>query len=205
MNKLTQSELRMQMLAGIITESQYKESIQIIDEGEMNNLLYHWISKKKVKDMIEQDTLFGDFVHTINGKDIKGNSFSRNKNLKINYSTIRLTVDKDKLKNNYKIIPLDAEIIHRKITPSDTYKYQKYRDRNPKKTNSFGDQPIRKNFDEDRFDEEFVVGNIKNISKYITQIDFYENKWYSDEVDSDELNKLLEYCKLHNIKIQNHN
>ena len=177
----------------------------VINEGEMTNLLYHWISNKKVDDIVEEDTLFGNFIHVVKGEKIKGNSFSRNKNLKINYSTIRLTVDKDMLKNNYKIIPLDAEIIHRKIDPSDKYRYEKFRDRNPKKTNVFGDQPIPKNFDEYRFDEEFVVGNISNISRYITQIDFFKPKWYSDEVDDNKVMKLLEYCKLHNIKTQIHN
>ena len=177
----------------------------VINEGEMTNLLYHWISNKKVDDIVEEDTLFGNFIHVVKGEKIKGNSFSRNKNLKINYSTIRLTVNKDMLKNNYKIIPLDAEIIHRKIDPSDKYRYEKFRDRNPKKTNVFGDQPTPKNFDEYRFDEEFVVGNISNISRYITQIDFFKPKWYSDEVDDNKVMKLLEYCKLHNIKTQIHN
>lgn len=185
--------------------SRIQSMMGVINEGEMTNLLYHWISNKKVEDIVEEDTLFGNFIHIIKGEEIKGNSFSRNKNLKINYSTIRLTVDKDKLKNNYKIIPLDAEITHRKIDPSDKYRYERFRDRNPKKTNVFGDQPIRKNFDEDRFDEEFVVGNINNISRYITQIDFFKSEWYSDEVDDSKVMKLLEYCKSHNIKTQIHN
>jgi hypothetical protein len=184
--------------------SRMKSMMGVINEGEITNLLYHWISNKKIDDIVEEDTLFGNFIHTIRGQKISGNSFSRNKNLKINYSTVRLTVDKDKLKNNYKIMPLDAEIIHRKIDFDDRQKYNKFRDRNPKKTNIFGDQPIRKNFDEDRFDEEFVVGNITNVSRYITQIDFFKPKWYSDNIDVDKLNKLLAYCKLHNIKIQTH-
>jgi hypothetical protein len=179
--------------------------MEVISEGDMTNLIYHWISNKKVDDIVEEDKLFGDFIHIIKGVEIKGNSFSRNKNLKINYSTIRLTVDKDMLKNNHKIIPLDAEIIHRKIDPSDKYRYERFRDRNPKKTNVFGDQPIRRNFDEDRFDEEFVVGNINNVSRYITQIDFFKSEWYSDKVDDSKVNELLEYCKLHNIKTQIHN
>jgi hypothetical protein len=185
--------------------SRIQSMMGVINEGDMTNLLYHWISNKKVDNIIEEDTLFGDFIHILKDVEIKGNSFSRNKNLKINYSTIRLTVDKDKLKNNYKIIPLDGEIIHRKIDPLDKYRYERFRDRNPKKTNVFGDQPISKNFDEHRFDEEFVVGNINNISRYITQIDFFKSEWYSDEVGDSKVNELLEYCKLHNIKTQIHN
>jgi hypothetical protein len=182
-----------------------REEINFINETEMPNLLYHWISEKKANDITKEDILYGNFIHTLRGKKIKGNSFSRNKNLKINYSTIRLTVDKDKLKNNYKIIPLDAEIIHRGVDTSDDYKYQRYKDRNPKKTNVFGDQPIQKNFDEYRFDEEFVVGDIKNISRYITQIDFFKDEWYSDKIDNDKMVELIEYCKSQNIKTQIHN
>jgi hypothetical protein len=190
--KLQEQISRIQSMMGVITESGMRE------------LIYHWIGDKKVDDIVKEDTLFGNFIHIIRGRKIKGNSFSRNKNLKINYSTIRLTVDKDKLKNNYKIIPLDAEITHRRIDTSDKHKYERFRDRNPKKSNVFGDQPIQKDFDKYRFDEEFVVGDIKNISRCITQIDIFKKEWYSDEIDNGKVEKLLEYCRLHNIKIQTH-
>jgi hypothetical protein len=45
MNKLTQSELRMQMLAGIITEGQYKEKL----EESSNDSWLKWIENLRIE------------------------------------------------------------------------------------------------------------------------------------------------------------
>ena len=171
-----------------------------INEGISDNLLYSWISNNKIIDIVEGDKMYGNFKHTINNKDFYGNSFSRNKNLIIDHYRVRICVDKSLLSMNYKIIPLDGEIIHRKIDFKDKWKYNKYRDRNPKKTHVFGDQEISKDFDKHRFDEEFVLGDIKNISRYITEIIVYPKKWNSEEIDENLINDLKNYCDKHNIK-----
>lgn len=168
--------------------------------------LYHWVSIKKMYEIINNDVLYANFVHIINGMKIKGNSFSRNKNLKINSYYIRMTVNQLKISYNYKILPLDGEIIHRKIDyKNDILKYNKFKDRNPKKTNVFGDSPISKNFDEYRFDEEFILGDIKNISKYIKKIEIYKPNWYSQEYDEELVNKVEGYCLINNITYINNN
>jgi hypothetical protein len=172
-----------------------------LNEGINDNLLYSWISNEKIINIIETDKIYGNFKHTINNKDYYGNSFSRNKNLIIDHYRIRITIDKSLLTMNYKIIPLDGEIIHRKIDFKDEWKYNKYRDRNPKKTHIFGDQKISKDFDKHRFDEEFVLGDIKNISRYITEINISTEKWNSENIDENIINELKIYCDKNKIKI----
>jgi hypothetical protein len=173
-----------------------KTTIQdFLNEGVNDNLLYTWISKYKIINLIENDIMFGEFKHVINGKDFYGNSFSRNKKLIIPHYYIRITVDKNLLSKNYRILPLDAEIIHRKINIDDESKYTKFRDRNPKKTNFFGDQPINKDFDKHRFDEEFVIGDIGNMSRYIKEIEIVKPNWIAEIIDDDLLEKLKEYCQ----------
>jgi len=45
MNKLTQSELRMQMLAGVITESEYKAIVnQEVENAEKDSLNEHYVA-----------------------------------------------------------------------------------------------------------------------------------------------------------------
>ena len=170
-----------------------------INEGINDNLLYSWISNKKIIDIVEGNKMYGNFKHTIKNKDFYGNSFSRNKNLIIDQYRVRISVDKSLLSMNYKIIPLDGEIIHRRIDFKDEWKYNKYKDRNPKKTHIFGDQKISKDFDKHRFDEEFVLGDINNISRYITEISIYPEKWYSEEIEENLINDLKNYCDKHNI------
>lgn len=170
-----------------------------INEGINDNLLYSWISEEKIINIIESDKMYGKFKHTINNKDFYGNSFSRNKNLIISHYRVRITIDKSLLSMNYKIIPLDGEIIHRRIDFNDKFKFNKNRDRNPKKTHSFGDQEISKDFDKHRFDEEFILGDIKNISRYITEIIIYPEKWNSEKLDDNLINDLNDYCNKHNI------
>lgn len=172
-----------------------------INEGINDNLLYSWISNEKIINIVESDKMYGNFKHTIKGKDFYGNSFSRNKNLIIAQYRVRICVDKSLLSMNYRIIPLDGEIIHRRIDFNDKYKYNKYRDRNPKKTHVFGDQKISNDFDKQRFDEEFVLGDIKNISRYITEIIIYPEKWNSEKIDENLINDLNNYCDKHNIKV----
>ena len=171
---------------------------KFISESKNFNL-YHWVSTNKMIEIINDNTLYAKFKHTINNKEICGNSLSRNKKLKINYSYIRLTLDQEKLNYNYKIIPLDGEIIHKRIDIKDDYKINRHRDINPKKRNIFGDDPISKNFDEDRFDEEFLIGDIKNINKYIKEILIIKPKWYSEDFDLELINKIKEYCSNYNI------
>jgi hypothetical protein len=177
---------------------------EYLKESVNDDLLYHWLSLEKISNLLNKNILYGKFKHTINGVEYIGNSFSRNKHLKIDYYTVRLTCDKDKLKQNYKIMPLDGEIIHRKIDTADDYKYNKNKDRNPKKTNVFGDQPIKKDFHIHRFDEEFILGDIKNISKYIKSVDVYEGNWYSEKNSDDDIINLEKYCIENNISFNKH-
>lgn len=180
----------------------YTKIIDFISENVYKNTLYSWISTNKIKDIVYRNIIFGGFKHTLKNKDIFGNSFSRNKFLVIDNYRVKIEVDKDLIKNRYKIIPLDGEIIHRKVRFNDIWKYNKYKDRNPKKTNVFGDQPINKDFHIHRFDEEFIIGDIKDVSKYITKVIVYPKKWNSEILDDDLLKDLIEYCEKNNIILE---
>jgi len=179
--------------------------IDYINENVNDNLLYSWISLDKINSIVNDNIMPAKFKHTIKGVDYYGNSFSRNKLLDIEHYVIRISVDKDLIQHNYKIIPLDGEIIHRRIDSSDVYKYNKNRDRNPKKRNFFGDQPIKKDFHKYRFDEEFIIGDIQNISRYIKQIDIFEGGrfWDAEKIDNDILEKIEKYCQINNIILKN--
>jgi hypothetical protein len=60
MDKLTQSELRMQMLAGVITESEYKEKLEEADPGNLMlsnaaKQIYQYIKSNKYNVMLQID------------------------------------------------------------------------------------------------------------------------------------------------------
>ena len=154
--------------------------------------LYHWLANDKLKSMIERDEMLGKWEHymPIEGKTFNGNSFSRNPRLVIDYYSVRLTLDQAKLSSSFKIIPTDGSYVfhgkgvHQMTNVVDKKVRLKHLD-------NLRDRSFLS--DKKNFSEEFVVGDIKNLHKYITEIaidtKFHAYKKY-----------LIEYCKKFNIK-----
>lgn len=80
-----------------------------INEGKQVGLLYHFTNSSSLKKILEKDIINGSFMYEKDGIELYGVSTTRNKNL--NYdrkrNNIRITLDGDKLSNNYKVQPRD--------------------------------------------------------------------------------------------------
>ncbi len=129
--------------------------------------LYHFMDITKAIHVFETDTMEARWQHEIPGiGKVMGNSFSRNKFLNI-FRPIRITIDQAKLATRHRIIPLDGERIYQ-----HTQRYM-YDDKS-NALNRSGDRTInnRRN-DKNAYtlQEEFVIGDISNLHKYVTKID----------------------------------
>jgi hypothetical protein len=132
---------------------------QFIYEGKQVGLLYHFTNNESLNKILDENKMIGSFMYEENGKDIYGVSTTRNKNLNYDFkkNNIRITLDGDKLSNNYKIKPKD-------------YWYRQY-------NIPFNPQTV----DED---EETILtpkGYIYNIKNYIISIDNIKNQNYINE------------------------
>jgi hypothetical protein len=115
-----------------------EEILKVLNEGKQVGTLYHFTSLDGSKGILETNTIVSDEYDFI--------SLTRDKNYykiadQIEGGLIRLTIDGDKLSNNYKIYPYDEG--ERKKTYRGSY------------------------FES----EERVKGNIKNAKNYIVKID----------------------------------
>lgn len=159
--------------------------------------LYHWIIDHKLEWMLEHDEMLGKWDHYIpvEGKNFQGNSFSRNSKLDLDHCRVRLTVDQEKLASKFKIIPTDGSYIfhgrgvHTMTNPTD----RKARLGN---LDHLRDRTFLS--DKGNFSEEFVVGDIKEIHRYITEIRYYRAR----NSNPGPLPDLLEYGKKFNLKIK---
>ena len=130
-----------------------------ITEGKQVGTLYHFTSLDGSKGILETNTIVSDEYDFI--------SLTRDKNYykiadNIEGGLIRLTIDGNKLSNNYKIYPYDEG--KRKKTFGLWQSIHNYGSDSPNPHNNFES-------------EERVKGNIKNAKNYITKIevmlDFY--------------------------------
>lgn len=162
----------------------------IINEGRDADL-YHWMDEDKVEDLYFDDTMFGQWIHNIDGIKRNGNSFSRNKNLNYRY-VVRLTIDQSKLSSTHRIIPIDGEKVYHTTRQDGKI----VSDRNPKKFSAilnYGPGQQFKSFNQKILAEEFILGDIKKMHTYIKKVEMFEQigfTWISDE----NLNKLQSYC-----------
>lgn len=126
---------------------------EIINEGR-EGPLYHLMEIEKALAVFAQDAMEARWVHKLAGKEVIGNSFTRNKKL-VWGRPVRLTVDQRILAQTNKIIPLDGEYVFRQ-----THGYSLIRDRiynAPDSTNAV-------------WSEEFVVGPISALHRIIIAI-----------------------------------
>ncbi len=122
---------------------------EYLNENKQVGLLYHFTNLSSLNKILDENKMYGSFMYEENEIELFGVSTTRNKNL--NYDSqknnIRITLNGDKLSNNYKIKPRD-------------YWNREY---------NVPDNP--QTIDED---EEVILtpkGYIGNIKNYITSID----------------------------------
>ena len=108
--------------------------------------------------------------------EVYGNSFSRNKHRHLRGVT-NITVDQAKLAERFKIIPLDGEAIYRRIP------------RIP-----IGVPKDRPRSQYDALQEEFIVGDIRNLHKYMISVELTAKYPHSDNTFMDLYQSTKEYC-----------
>ena len=151
-------------------------------EASRSAPLYHWMVTKKVVGCLANDEIVPLFRHE--GMNKHGISLSRNTRFDFGSSFygasdhfVRLTLDQDKLAREHKITPLDAEHAVRKRG------YNREDD---------GYRPDRDKCLEDTLmAEEYLIGTIKPLHKYVTSVylkleDLYLNAVHSPSMDDDE-------------------
>jgi hypothetical protein len=82
---------------------------EYLNENKQVGLLYHFTNLSSLNKILDENKMNGSFMYEENGIELYGVSTTRNKNL--NYDSqknnIRITLNGDKLSNNYKIKPRD--------------------------------------------------------------------------------------------------
>lgn len=131
---------------------------EILTEGR-DAPLYHWMKIGKALDVFKNDNLKASWTHNIPGLGkFIGTSLTRNKRL-IWPAEVRLTFDQSKLAHTNRIIPLDGEFVLNNTNP-DYRPGMEVRDR------------VYNKAEAERYliNEEFVVGDVHPLHKYITHI-----------------------------------
>ena len=124
-----------------------------LEEGKQVGPLYHYTSADGLKSILQSNKIKGSFMYEVNEKELYGVSTTRNKNFQYDpqRTNVRITLDGDKLSNNYK------------ITPRDYWERQYNIPDNPQTVDE---------------DEEVILtpkGYIDNIKNYILSIDKVED------------------------------
>lgn len=144
-------------------------AIEFLTEGR-DAPLYHNLSSAKAASVFSNDSMPGLWQHDFPGMGrVSGNSFTRNRLYRDGYP-VQLVVDQAKLAQTHKIIPVNAELIHRMNMANSA---RRTYDKDPNlltpqdMDSSAWDRSKRA---QDQMSEEFVVGDIDNLHRYITKI-----------------------------------
>ena len=144
---------------------------EILTEGR-DAPLYHNLSSDKAEAVFSNDSIPGLWEHDLPGMGrVRGNSFTRNRLYRDGYP-VQLVVDQAKLAQTHKIIPVNAELIHRMNMANHLRR-------------SSGKEPLtimtmpadaldRHKHVQNQMSEEFVVGDINNLHQYVTKIILYK-------------------------------
>jgi len=120
--------------------------------------LYHFMGYEKTESVFVNDYMPAKWKHKVRDEKgnviiLTGNSFTRNKHA--SFTNVRLTIDQELLSSNYKIIPIDGQ-------------------------RAFGGPNVPSQRNQKQYavslDEEFVIGDIKNLHRYIKLIEFRSKK-----------------------------
>lgn len=123
--------------------------------------LYHWMDKKKTLIVLSINAMPAKWEHMIpsQGKDyVYGTSMSRNEKFNWDNGEVRITFDQSQLAMNHKIIPLDAERAFHSAQGNPDFVLDR-----DKAQYGYSDKIMA---------EEFVIGNIEPLDRYVTEI------WY---------------------------
>lgn len=171
---------------------------------ERGGYLYHGMPKAKAITVFANDSMPANWQSNIPGVGrINGNSFSRNKLYGTEYSyggyLVQLTVDQTKLAQTHKMIPVNAERVYRLAATNNN------RRELGKPEQDIANMPSSTNdrFKRDprgRMDEEFVVGDINNLHKYVVAISLIDSN-DARRIDPASAFMLTNYCKKYNIQL----
>ena len=146
----------------INTPMSIKDFITTIIEGR-DAPLYHWVDDKKLFAILRRNEMGAYWEHTIPwhaNRYVEGNSMSRNAKLVWGGGVVRLTFDQRLLAMTHKIIPLDAErTFHQHAQGMDDFTPD--RDKEPAGMDASS-----------VLAEEFVIGDIKPLNKYLLEIEY---------------------------------
>ena len=144
-----------------------------ITEGKQVGILYHYTSKAGLKSILDSNQLNASKEHYL-GNDLYYISFTRNKNfhkkganwnVKTDY---RITIDGNKLSNQYKIHPFA-------YVPGwdyrDNWEYDWLEDESESDRRDFFDATSKYDEQEERISFKDPNGKISNIKQYIIAVD----------------------------------
>lgn len=150
--------------------------------------LYHWVGNDKLLPILDQDKMEAYWEHQIPGQAQQysyGNSMSRNP--RFTYPEVgrktRLIFDQGKLAQTNKIIPLDAERTFHTAQGAGAADFTIDRDK-----------PQAGETDRNVMAEEFVLGDIKPLHKYLLKIEYHGK---SDRIRG----IILEYARKYGIAV----
>lgn len=149
--------------------------------------LYHWMDAKKSLSVFEHDKFTQLWTHETKEGTFKGISFSRNSSFTYGEKPVRLTFDQAKLAARFKIIPLDAERAFAHSMNSTGWYNRKDRKMNSKNSQQYA--------------EEFVIGDIKPLHKFITKIEVTKRASIGNSSRS-LIQEAEEYAKKWNIPLE---
>jgi hypothetical protein len=154
-----------------------------LDEDVGQPYLYHWMELSKAIKVLQSNCLKPLFAHKQIGE--RGISMTRNPRYLHNWVEgsvpLRLTFDRNVLKQRFKIIPLDSE--HARYKPGKHFQRNYDSERTDRaKSARWRDEPMA---------EEYVIGTIQPLHKYIVEMRF--DNWGND--NNPFMLTLLSYLK----------
>lgn len=157
--------------------------------------LYHFMDDFKARDCFQRDAMEAKWEHLIDGRRVKGNSFSRNANYHMP-RIIRLVMNQMALAARHKIIPIDGE---------RTFHTTLRKDADDDREVTLRDRIMNSNRDK-ALQEEFVLGDIAPLSKFISAIEFNNpSNYFMRDSELIELHDLVTaYADKHGIELRVH-
>ena len=160
---------------------------EFLSEGATGTL-YHVMEMNKADDVFINDAMPARWMHEIDGREVTGNSFSRNPHFWFDGDrVIRISIDLAKLRTHNKVLSVDAERAH-------ALTYHK---------NNYFDPPTDRDMNAmnktSQFREQFVVGNINNIHRMIEKIEIRKPKSTAGFIPF--VKEVEEYAKKYNIPL----
>ena len=164
---------------------------EIITEGR-DAPLYHNLDSQKALSVFSNDSMPALWEHDFPGMGrVKGNSFTRNKYYRDGYP-VQIRFDQAKLEQTHKMIPVNSELIHRMNMAN--HSRREYGGDPPLTVHDLDVRDRHKRL-QDLMSEEFVVGDINNLHRYITKIILHK------AIELDGMHFIKEYAKKYKIPL----